>query len=223
MDIETLKKVCVFCGSSFGNDPIYEKTAFEMGQKLAAKKWGLVYGGGSTGVMGAIANGCATNNGYVHGIIPEALVSKERKDPDEVNKDIKENQSNHNGETPLPDIKEYGKTTLVKDMHTRKRMMGEEVDAFIALPGGYGTFEELLEVTTWHQLGIHKKPIVLLNIKGFYNTFLKFIDESIKAGFIAEKQRKLLNVFESIEEAFEFIEGYKHEDSMSYGLNWNNS
>lgn len=224
MSIDKLEKtVCVFCGSSFGNDPIYEKTATQFGKLLSEKNWGLVYGGGTTGVMGAIAKGCASNGGYVHGIIPEALISKERDDSDKVNEKLKESVDNHVGASPMPDVKEYGKTTMVKDMHTRKRMMGEESDAFISLPGGYGTFEELLEVTTWHQLGIHSKPIVLLNINGFFNTFLKFIDESIAAGFIAPKQRKLLNVANTPEEAMEIILAYTHDASGLYKLNWSQS
>lgn len=220
---EPIKKLCVFCGSSFGKDAIFEKTAAEFGKLLADRNWGLVYGGGSTGVMGAIAKGCASNGGYVHGIIPEALISKERSNSDEVNAEIKKNNENHKGESPLPNSKEYGRTTMVKDMHTRKRLMGEESDAFVALPGGFGTFEELLEVTTWYQLGIHHKPIVVVNINGFYDTFLKFIEESISAGFIAERQRNLLNVFESPAEVLDFIENYQHKESYSYGLNWSQS
>ncbi|EGV62382.1 hypothetical protein PSN45_001114 [Yamadazyma tenuis] len=216
------KKLCVFCGSSFGKDPIYAEIAFKFGKLLAEKNWGLVYGGGSTGVMGSIAKGCATSGGYVHGIIPEALISKERNTED-VNEAIKKDHENHKGFSPLPDSSVYGKTTMVKDMHTRKRMMGEESDAFVAMPGGYGTFEELLEVTTWYQLGIHKKPIVLLNINGFWDTFLKFIDESIEAGFIAKKQRELLNVATTPEEVIQLVEKFTHEEGHSYGLNWSES
>lgn len=217
------KKLCVFCGSSFGKDPIYAEIAEQFGKLLAEKNWGLVYGGGSTGVMGAIAKGCASNGGYVHGIIPEALISKERANSEEVNEKLKKDHESHQGHSPLPDEKVYGKTTMVKDMHTRKRMMGEESDAFVAMPGGYGTFEELLEVTTWHQLGIHKKPIVLLNINGFYDTFLKFVDESIEAGFIAKKQRDLLNVANTPQEVVDIIIKYNHDDDKSYGLNWSQS
>lgn len=223
IDKKLEKTVCVFCGSSFGSDPIYAEIAFAFGKLLAEKNWGLVYGGGSTGVMGQIAKGCASNGGYVHGIIPEALISKERTDSEKVNEELKKSVENHKGESPLPDSKEYGKTTMVKDMHTRKRMMGEESDAFIAMPGGYGTFEELLEVTTWHQLGIHSKPIVLLNIKGFYDTFLKFIEQSIEAGFIAPKQRKLLNVANTPEEAIELVKNFTSEAGYLYNLNWNQS
>lgn len=206
------KKLCVFCGSSSGSDPVYGETAYKFGKTMAEKGVGLVYGGGTTGIMGKIANGCATNGGYVHGIIPEALISKERDGA---------KSNDVGGASPFPDEQEYGKTTMVKDMHTRKRMMGEEADAFVAMPGGYGTFEELLEVTTWYQLGIHRKPIVLLNIKGFYNTFLKFIDESIEAGFIAAKQRKLLYLAEDVEDVFKIVAKHQHEEGTSFGLNWN--
>lgn len=205
------KKLCVFCGSSSGNDTTYGETAFKLGKAMADKNVGLVYGGGTTGIMGKVANGCASNGGYVHGIIPDALISKERDDT---------KSNDVGGASAFPDEEEYGKTTMVKDMHTRKRMMGEEADAFVAMPGGYGTFEELLEVTTWYQLGIHKKPIVLFNIKGFYNTFLKFIDESVNAGFIAEKQRKLLYVADTVDEIFDIVSKHQHEEGTSFGLNW---
>lgn len=214
-----LKTICVFCGLSFGKDKVYAESAAQLGQLLAAKNWGLVYGGGSTGLMGAVARGCATNGGYVHGIIPEALISRERTTEDALNKKLLEGIDNHDGSTPIPDSAEYGKTTLVKDMHTRKRLMGEEAHAFVALPGGYGTMEELLEVVTWHQLNIHNKPIVVYNIDGFFDNFLKFIEDSVAAEFVSTKNRQIVKVANSVEEVLLMIDEYEVPEGR-FNLKW---
>lgn len=213
--------VCVFCGSSFGNKPGYANDATELGQKLANRGWGVVYGGGTTGVMGAVARGCATSGGYVHGIIPEALISRERteKSAEDLNQKLRESIDNHDGSTPLPDSKEYGKTTLVKDMHTRKRMMGEEANAFVALPGGYGTLEELMEVVTWSQLNIHNKPIVLYNLDGFYDNFLKFIADAIESGFVSAKNGEIIKVASTVDELIKAIEEYEAPEGK-FNLKW---
>ncbi|CUM65454.1 uncharacterized protein PRCAT00003093001 [Priceomyces carsonii] len=221
-NIDTKAKVCVFCGSSFGSKDIYANSATELGKKLADRNWGLVYGGGSTGVMGAVARGCATNGGYVHGIIPEALIARERTDEETLNDKLKESIDNHDGSTPIPDSNEYGKTTLVKDMHTRKRLMGQESDAFVALPGGYGTMEELMEVVTWFQLNIHNKPIVLFNIDGFYDSFLKFIQESIDNEFVSVKNGDIIKVAHTVDEVFEAIENFKIPEGR-FNLNWSST
>lgn len=214
-----LKTVCVFCGSSFGNKEIYADNGTALGKALADRNWGLVYGGGSTGIMGAVARGCATNGGYVHGIIPDALISRERVDETALNKSLKELIDNHDGLTPIPDSKEYGHTTLVKDMHTRKKLMGEEADAFVAMPGGYGTLEELMEVVTWFQLNIHNKPIVVYNIDGFYDNFLKFIDDAIKSGFVSEKNGEIIRVATTWEGVLQEIENYKVPEGR-FNLKW---
>ncbi|CAK7896397.1 hypothetical protein CAAN1_04S07294 [[Candida] anglica] len=214
-----LKKVCVFCGSGFGNKASFADDATLLGQKMAEKSWGLVYGGGSTGLMGAVARGCATNDGYVHGIIPEALIARERTTEEDFNENLKKSIDNHDGSTPIPDSKEYGKTTLVKDMHTRKRMMGEEADAFVALPGGYGTLEELMEVVTWFQLNIHNKPIVIYNLDGFYDNFLKFIEDAIESGFVSKKNGEIIKVATTVEGVLKEIEEYKIPDGR-FNLNW---
>lgn len=216
---QPVKKACVFCGSSFGKDESYAEQAFELGKKMAERNWGLVYGGGSTGLMGSVARGCATNGGYVHGIIPDALITRERVDDKELNAKLKEGIDNHDGSTPIPDSKEYGKTTLVKDMHTRKRLMGEESDFFVALPGGYGTLEELMEVTTWFQLNIHKKPIVIFNMNGFYDNFLKFISDCISSEFVSVKNGDILKVANSIDEVFAAIDSFQQPDGV-FNLKW---
>ncbi|OBA23312.1 hypothetical protein METBIDRAFT_76348 [Metschnikowia bicuspidata var. bicuspidata NRRL YB-4993] len=214
-----VKTICVFCGLSFGKDKVFAESASKLGELLAAKNWGLVYGGGSTGLMGAVARGCATNGGYVHGIIPEALISRERTTEDALNKKLMEGIDNHDGSTPIPDSAEYGKTTLVNDMHTRKRLMGEEAHAFVALPGGYGTMEELLEVVTWHQLNIHGKPIVVYNIDGFFDNFLKFIADSVAAEFVSKKNWEIINVATTADEVLQIIENYETPEGR-FNLKW---
>lgn len=216
------KTICVFCGSSFGNSPEFSKGAEQLGKLMAKKNYGLVYGGGTTGLMGSIAKSIASENIYVHGIIPNALVSKERNSQveiDLINNEIKENVDNHKGETPLDDS--YGKSTIVSDMHTRKRMMGQEANAFIALPGGFGTLEEFFEITTWSQLGIHEKPIVLLNLNGFYDDLITFINKAISNGFISENNGKILQIASTPEEALEKIESYVTPVGR-FNLNWSN-
>lgn len=213
------KTICVFCGSSFGNDPSFAQNATKLGELLAKKNWGLVYGGGSTGLMGAVARGCATNGGYVHGVIPEALISRERTTDDQFNEKLKQGIDNHDGSTPIPDSKEYGKTTLVKDMHTRKRLMGQEADAFVALPGGYGTMEELMEMVTWHQLNIHNKPIVVYNLNGFYDAFLVWVKNSIALEFVSQKNGDIIKVATTAEEVVMAIEEYQIPEGR-FQLNW---
>lgn len=214
------KVICVFCGSSFGKSPDFATEATKLGQLMAEKQYGLVYGGGTTGLMGCIAKSVASNNGYVHGIIPDALVSKERvtsEDIEKINSDIKSSVNNHKGETPLDDA--YGKTTVVSDMHTRKKMMGQEADAFVAMPGGFGTLEELFEITTWSQLGIHQKPIILFNLNGFYDELIVFINKCIKSGFISENNGKILQIASTPEEVIEKLETYVVPEGR-FNLSW---
>lgn len=216
------KTICVFCGSSFGNSAAFATEASKLGQLMASKNYGLVYGGGTTGLMGAIAKSIASNNVYVHGIIPDALVSKERvssEDIDKINDQIKNSVNNHKGETPLDDS--YGKTTIVSDMHTRKKLMGQEADAFIAMPGGFGTLEELFEITTWSQLGIHQKPIILFNMNGFYDELIVFINKSIKNGFISENNGKILQIANTCEEVIEKLDNYVVPEGR-FNLTWKN-
>ncbi|KAH3661574.1 hypothetical protein OGAPHI_006422 [Ogataea philodendri] len=222
MTVTPEKTICVFCGSSFGKNASFTKAATELGNLLASKKYGLVYGGGTTGLMGIIAKTVASQDGYVHGIIPDALVTKERSDSvDEINKKIQTDVENHKGETPLDDS--YGKTTIVTDMHTRKKMMGMEANGgFVAMPGGFGTLEEIMEVTTWSQLGIHKKPVVLFNVDGFYDEFIKFLDSAVEAGFISKNNSSILAVANTAEEVVEKLDNYVVPEGR-FNLTWKNN
>ncbi|CAN1770886.1 Cytokinin riboside 5'-monophosphate phosphoribohydrolase LOG5 [Linum perenne] len=170
------KRVCVFCGSSTGKKDCYRDAAVELAQELVEKRLDLVYGGGSIGLMGLVSQAVHRGGGNVLGIIPRTLMSKEIT-----------------GET-------VGEVKAVADMHQRKAEMARHSDCFIALPGGYGTLEELLEVITWAQLGIHDKPVGLLNVDGYYNYLLTFIDKAVDDGFIKPYQR---NIFVSAPNAKE--------------------
>ncbi|KAJ9550203.1 hypothetical protein OSB04_014248 [Centaurea solstitialis] len=161
------KRVCVFCGSSSGKRDVYGDAAIELAQELVAKRLDLVYGGGSIGLMGLVSQAVHCGGGHVLGIIPRALMGKEKT-----------------GES-------IGEVKAVADMHERKAEMARNSDCFIALPGGYGTLEELLEVITWAQLGIHDKPVGLLNVDGYYNYLLTFIDKAVDDGFIKPSQRHI--------------------------------
>lgn len=165
----TLKKLCVFCGSSSGRDSTYVEEAKALGEYLASEKIQLTYGGGSIGLMGAIAN-AAYDEGQnrVLGIIPVGLCAREIS-----------------GET-------VGEQIQTKDMHERKRLMAENSDGFVALPGGFGTMEELFEVITWQQLGYHKKPIGVLNVNGYFDSLLTFLDEARESGFVSEEARNIV-------------------------------
>ena len=163
-----MRRVCIFCGSSNGARDVYVETARAMGAALARRRLGLVFGGGRVGLMGVVADAALAAGGEVIGVIPEALVAKELA---------------HNG---LSDLR------VVGSMHERKALMAELADAFVALPGGYGTFEEFCEVATWAQLGFHRKPCGLLNVDGFYNSLLTFFDHAVTEGFVRPGHRALV-------------------------------
>lgn len=167
-----MKRICVFCGSSPGVHPAYAESAKWLGRILAKKKTGLVYGGGSVGLMGILAQSVLKCGGRVTGIIPRLLVEREL------------------ALEGLEDLR------IVNSMHERKALMAELSDGFIALPGGIGTIEEFVEILTWTQLGIHDKPCGLLNIEGYYNSFLVFFDHMIGEGFIPPENREILLVDE---------------------------
>lgn len=162
-----MKSVCIFCGSNPGNDEVYGTGARAMGAEVARRGLTLVYGGGAVGLMGVVANAALAAGGKVHGIIPRALREKE---------------VGHNGLTELE---------IVDTMHTRKARMAELADGFIAMPGGIGTFEEIFEIWTWGQLGIHSKPLGFLNIAGFYDPLAGFLDGTVDAGFLKQSHRAM--------------------------------
>ncbi|KAK4137621.1 hypothetical protein BT67DRAFT_447390 [Trichocladium antarcticum] len=216
-------KICVYCGSSAGNDPAHAEAARSLARLMAANKIDLVYGGGTVGLMGEVAKTLVALAGpqSVHGIIPEALVRYER-DPTYTSKQLK---SENNKRLALPEESVFGMTTVVEDMHTRKRMMAQEVIAggpgsgFIALSGGYGTVEELFETATWNQLGIHNKGICVLNINGFYDGILAWIKNSVGEGFIHGDNKRIIAEAKTPEEAIQALKDYKVSDSV-YKLSW---
>jgi hypothetical protein len=164
--------VCVYCGSRPGADPAFAEAAVAMGRRIGEQGFRLVYGGGRSGLMGVVADAALEAGAEVVGIIPNALMDREL------------------GHTGLHEL------TVVDTMHERKRLMAERSDAFVAMPGGIGTLEELFEVWTWRQLGYHDKPIGLLNVAGFYDPMLTFMDAIAAQGFVTPAQRALLQVNE---------------------------
>ena len=187
-----LKSVCVFCGSKVGVDAGYREQAAMLGRLLAEHGIRLVFGGGSVGLMGVVADAVLESGGHVTGVIPSMLATKELLHPDVSN------------------------MHQVDDMHARKALMAELSDAFIALPGGYGTFEELFEIITWAQLGIHEKNIGLLNVAGYYDPLVRMIDHAIQEGFIKLKHRDLIIVEEHLDALLERLV----EHQMPKVKNW---
>lgn len=176
-----IESVGVFCGSRAGNNPIFASAASQLGTLLAQKKIKLVYGAGNIGLMGVIADACLASNGYVIGVIPTKLVQKEVAH------------------------KRLTEIFVVDSMHERKALMASRSDAFIALPGGFGTCDELFEILTWAQLGIHHNPIGILNTDGFFDSLLAWIDQMIEQGFVKPKFRQLLLIASKPDELLELI------------------
>ena len=158
--MNTIRSICVYCGSGLGSDPVFAEAARVLGRAMAREKISLVYGGGAVGLMGTVARAVLDHGGHVTGIIPDFLMAKERM---------------------LSDVQD---TIVVSDMHTRKQMMFERADAFVALPGGIGTLEELVEQMTWAQLGRHNKPILMLSVADFYKPLLVLLAHMRQSGFI---------------------------------------
>ncbi|SDF52963.1 TIGR00730 family Rossman fold protein [Terriglobus roseus] len=177
-----LKTLCVFCASASGARVEYQQDAEALGIELARRGIGLVYGGASVGLMGVVANATLQNGGRCIGVIPHVLVDKE---------------VSHIGLTELH---------VVDTMHTRKALMGEKSDAFLILPGGYGTMEELFEVLTWQTLRLHAKPTVLLNTAGFYDRLLQFLDHCVEEGVLKPAARANLMVATTVDDALSQIE-----------------
>jgi len=163
-----LRRVCIFCGSNTGVRPEYRAAAEEIATRLAKRDVGIVFGGGGVGLMGVVADTALAHGGHVIGVIPSAMVAREIA---------------HRG---LPDLR------IVASMHERKALMASLSDAFIALPGGFGTFEEFCEVVTWTQLGLHRKPCGLLNTAGYYDPLVALFDRAVADGFIGSENRQIV-------------------------------
>ena len=178
------KRICVFAGSSPGRQPQYVEAAQQLGEELCARGYDLVYGGGRVGLMGTVADSVLGHGGQVIGVIPEALAEKEVA---------------HRGLTDL---------RVVTSMHERKALMAELSIAFIALPGGLGTLEELFEVLTWVQLGIHTKPCGLVNVGGYFNGLLEFISHAVEERFLKPDHKAMILVEEDIKALLDAVEAF---------------
>lgn len=176
-----ISSACVFCGARFGKNSVYEREARALGEALGQARITLVYGGGHVGLMGAIADSALNVGGDVIGVIPQGLVDRELA------------------------FDRVTRLHVTASMHERKAMMADLSEAFIALPGGYGTLDELCEILTWAQLGIHHKPIILLNTAGYYNGFLKFIESAMNEEFIPLENKGLLRVASNVSEVLAFL------------------
>lgn len=180
-----MKKICVFCGSNTGFEAEYTKMAADFGRFLVENGHELVYGGGKTGIMGAIADGVLAADGRVTGVIPTFLMEKE---------------VGHEGISEM---------IVVENMHQRKQTMAALADAFVALPGGVGTLEELCEIVTWSQLHLHQKPIGVLNVAGYYDGFLQFFDHMVGKGFLSTANRGILLSANTPEELWEKMKAFR--------------
>lgn len=165
---KAFRRICVFCGSASGSDPAFLQAASQFGTVLAERGIEVVFGGGSVGMMGALADAALAAGGRVTGVIPQALMTRELGHP------------------------QVTEMHVVDSMHTRKAKMAELSDAFVALPGGFGTFEELFEVITWAQLGFHHKPVGILNVANYFDPLIELIDNAIRRGFVRESERDFL-------------------------------
>jgi uncharacterized protein (TIGR00730 family) len=186
MDVFSMKSVCVFCGSSDAVAPEYLSAAGRMGQVLAARGLRLIYGGGRTGLMGAVADGALDAGGEVIGVMIPSMHTKELSHPTLTRMD------------------------MVSDMHARKARMHELSDGYIALPGGFGTFDELFETLTWAQIGAHEKPIGLLNVNEYYVPMLAAIDHAVREGFILPEHREAVHCETDPEKLLEEMEHHHH-------------
>lgn len=180
-----MQRICIYCGSSPGNNPIYRDVAERLATEMVSRNLGLVYGGASIGIMGVIADAVMAQGGEVIGVIPKVLVEKEVS------------------HMSLTDLR------VVNSMHERKSLMAELADGFIALPGGLGTLEELFEILTWAQLGLHQKPCALLNVNGYYDALISFLDLAVAEQFVKPKHRGLLLVEQNPSRVIELLLDYQ--------------
>lgn len=179
--MDSINYICVYCGSKSGADRAYETAAWLLGREIAARGCGLVYGGGGVGLMGVVADAVLEAGGPVLGVIPQALVEREL---------------GHERATEL---------VVVDDMHQRKATMTEKASAFVAMPGGYGTLEELFEMTAWSQLEIHDRRIGLLNTDGYFDHLLAFLDHAVEKQFLSPQHRALLDVSDDPETLLQMV------------------
>lgn len=168
--------ICVYCGSRFGENPAYKTAATELGQTLAQQNWRLVYGAGDVGLMGAVANGAQNAGGETFGVIPQHLLK---------------------WEVGKRDLSQF---IITENMHERKKVMYMNSDAIVVLPGGAGSLDELFEVLTWRQLGLHEKPVFLLNIEGYWQPLIDLLDHVIKQGFADENLRSYFQVVDTVDD-----------------------
>ncbi|MFY9937130.1 MAG: TIGR00730 family Rossman fold protein [Silvibacterium sp.] len=182
MKKEGKKWIAVFCASAAGSKREYLAQARDLGRMIAERNYGLVYGGATVGAMGALADAALGAGGEVVGVIPDIIMDLE---------------IGHRGLTELH---------VVRTMHERKALMSSRADAFLALPGGYGTMDEFIEIVTWAQLRIHSKPCVLVNVGGYYDALLAFLDTAMQQGFIKPENRGLVQVARDVSEALELVE-----------------
>jgi uncharacterized protein (TIGR00730 family) len=189
-----MKTICVYCGSSDKINPVYLNAAYELGTVIAAQNIQLIYGAGSTGLMGAVANGTLENGGQVVGVIPEIF--------------------------NLPHLVHQGLTRLqvVDDMHQRKARLAELADAFVALPGGFGTLEELFEILTWAQIGLHQKPVGLLNVRQYFNPLMEMIARASEEGFIYQEHMGLFTAAEDPGTLLEALLNHSHPGGLERWL-----
>jgi uncharacterized protein (TIGR00730 family) len=179
-----MKYIAVFCGSSSGTDEIFAEQAVLLGKKIARKNYGIVYGGAHVGLMGYVANGALSEGGEVIGVIPEFLKNKELE------------------HTHLTKIH------IVETMHERKALMNELSDGIIALPGGYGTMDELFEMLTWAQLALHRKPVAILNTNGYYDPLIAMSETMVKYGFLKKEHQNMLLIDRNIDKLLDKIQNY---------------
>lgn len=180
--MKKIESICVYCSASDRVSDVYKQAAVQLGTELAARKFKMIYGGGNTGLMGLASNAAIKAGGYVVGYSPHHLAKRE---------------------TPNHNISEL---YIVDSMHIRKQKMSQDADAFFVLPGGFGTLDEMFEIITWHQLELHDKPLIILNINGFWTDIKAHAERSIREHFVKEEHRSIFTFVDSIEEAFRALE-----------------
>ncbi|WP_304237871.1 TIGR00730 family Rossman fold protein [Jiulongibacter sediminis] len=187
-----MKSLLVYCGANPGHDPLYKETAVKLGEEMVKRGMRLIYGGGSLGLMGTIADTVLKNGGEVVGIIPSFLDKMEVGHPN------------------LTEIH------VVETMHERKALMEKMCDGIVTMPGGFGSMDELFEILSWSQLGLHRKPVGLLNVKGFYDLMIKQLDHMVTEGFLKQPNRDILQVSGSIDHLFQLMDEYVPQPAFKW-------